>query len=398
MRRHLTATLLFTLVSAALVLRAQSPAAQFDQKCALCHGNPSVSRAPSVGALGKMTPEAIYSALTLGVMRTQGAELSDDAKRSLATFLSRRNFGSAEIGSARQIPNQCSANPPINLSAPSFNGWSPDLGNTRFQTQEAALLTANDVPDLKLKWAFGVPGATSMYGQPTVVSGRVFFGANNGSVYALDAATGCVHWSFQAEGGVRSAILIGRVNGEFTAYFGDLKANVYAVDALTGALLWRVNVDSHPMAYITAAPRLYKNLLYVPVASGEEGAGGAPTYQCCTFRGSVIALDAATDIRSGERIPSRTSQSPRARPPQAFRSGAPPAAAFGIRPPSIPNVTRSTSARATPTPNRQPTVQTPSLRSTLIPANFSGLCKIPKTMRGWSDVTHTSFPRTAHST
>jgi polyvinyl alcohol dehydrogenase (cytochrome) len=32
----------------------------------------------------------------------------------------------------------------------------------------------------------------------------------------------------------------------------------------------------------------------VPVASGEEGSGAVPAYECCKFRGSVVALDAAT--------------------------------------------------------------------------------------------------------
>jgi polyvinyl alcohol dehydrogenase (cytochrome) len=66
------------------------------------------------------------------------------------------------------------------------------------------------------------------------------------------------------------------------------------VDAATGALLWTRNLDDHPSARITGAPTLHENRLYVPVASGEEGQGNNAKYECCTFRGSLVALDAPT--------------------------------------------------------------------------------------------------------
>lgn len=129
-----------------------------------------------------------------------------------------------------------------------------------------------------------------MLGQPSVAGGRVYIGVDTGVVYALDQSTGCMEWSYKADAGVRTAIAI----DTRAAYFGDLKANVYAVNAATGELIWKVHVDDHPSARITGAPKLFENRLYVPVASGEEGAGGNPNYACCTFRGSVVALDAST--------------------------------------------------------------------------------------------------------
>jgi polyvinyl alcohol dehydrogenase (cytochrome) len=73
-----------------------------------------------------------------------------------------------------------------------------------------------------------------------------------------------------------------------------LKANAYAVDAANGQLLWKAKVDDHASARVTAAPKVFEARVYVPVASGEEGAGVNPKYPCCTFRGSVVALEAAT--------------------------------------------------------------------------------------------------------
>lgn len=201
------------------------------------------------------------------------------------------------IANAKVMPNQCPANAPLRDPArgAAWNGWGADLSNTRFQPAKTAQLTADGVPRLKLKWAFGFPGVRSVLGEPSVAGGRVFLGVDTGFVYALDADTGCVFWSFEAEAGVRSAITVAQAKGApYAAYFGDIKANAYAVNASTGALLWKVRVDDHPSARITGAPKFFDGRIYVPVASGEEGAGVNPRYACCTFRGSVVALDAAT--------------------------------------------------------------------------------------------------------
>ena len=149
-----------------------------------------------------------------------------------------------------------------------------------------------------MKWAFGFPNGSSAYGQPAVAGGRVFVGSDNGFVYSLDAATGCVYWSFEAKAGVRTAISLGTIKTATgtrqAAYFGDLKANVFAIDAETGALIWTHRVDTHPFARVTGAPTLANGRLYVPVSSFEEGSGANDNYECCTFRGSVAAYDAAT--------------------------------------------------------------------------------------------------------
>jgi len=190
--------------------------------------------------------------------------------------------------------NRCSAPPRFDLSGPSWNGWGPDSSNARFQSAPAAKIPADQVSRLKLKWAFGFPGAKAVLGAPVIAGGRVFLGVDTGIVYSLNAGTGCLNWSFRADAGVRSAVTVEHVAERYVAYFGDLKANAYALDAATGEMLWKVHVDDHPRALITAAPKVFEGRVYVPVASGEEGAGVNPNYPCCTFRGSVVALDAAT--------------------------------------------------------------------------------------------------------
>ena len=77
-------------------------------------------------------------------------------------------------------------------------------------------------------------------------------------------------------------------------YFADTQSNAYAVDAATGAHLWTVKVEEHPRSRITGSPVLFEERVYVPVSSYEEVESDNPEYACCTFRGSVSALDVAT--------------------------------------------------------------------------------------------------------
>lgn len=272
----------------------------FQTHCMSCHGNPNVPQAPAPDAIRQMPPERIYDALTTGVMKPQGATLTEDQRKMLATFLSGRPLGSLKEGDAKDMPNHCASNGPLGdpSAGPEWNGWSPDNINSRFQDAKDGGLTPDQVPQLKLKWAFGYPTGLSAFGQPTVASGRIFVGSDIGYVYSLDANTGCIYWSYQAKGSVRSAVTVARVKGhgatKYAVYFGDAHANMYAVDAQNGQELWTTRVDDHFVARITAAPKVYEGRVYVPVSSSEEFSSSNLDYSCCTGRGSVVALDANT--------------------------------------------------------------------------------------------------------
>ena len=272
----------------------------FQQRCVSCHGNPQYERAPAPAVLREMTPERILDTLTTGVMKSVGDTLTEQQRRLVAESVAGRLVGTAAEGDARTMPNRCADNPPLTdpANSPSWNGWGADVSNSRFQTTGAAQLTADQVPKLTLKWAFGFPNGTSAYGQPTVVSGRVFVGTDTGFLYALDTKTGCVFWSFMTKAGVRSAPTVGPIAGQgsarFAVYFGDVKANVYAVDAQFGAPLWTAHVEEHYTARVTGAPTFYRGRLYVPISSWEEFSARTLDYPCCTSRGAVAALDADT--------------------------------------------------------------------------------------------------------
>src|SRR5208282_1929809 len=118
-------------------------------------------------------------------------------------------------------------------------GWG-GAGNARFQTKDAAGLTATDVSKLKLKWAFGLPGGMSIYSQPAVAFGRVFVGNDNGVVYSLDAKTGCIYWAFQADMFGRFAPIAAPISGQagtkYAIYFVTRSTHAYALNAQDGKL------------------------------------------------------------------------------------------------------------------------------------------------------------------
>src|SRR5271156_3218996 len=204
-------------------------------------------------------------------------------------------------------PNAAGA---VALGSVQWNGWGRGLDNPRYQPEPA--IRASDVAKLALKWAYGYPGVTQ-FGQPTVVDERLFLTSSTGRIYALDAKTGCTYWTYDAAAGSRSAIFIGElgsskravlpkklkrtlahldvIKAPSAAFFGDDSGAVYALDAQKGTLLWKSQVDTHPLARILGAPTLYNDRLYVATASTEDEMAGNPGYGCCTFRGSVAALD-----------------------------------------------------------------------------------------------------------
>ena len=285
-------TLLLAIAGSISLMEAQSaPGEQvFKERCAGCHNGAADSRAPSPDALRSRSPQAIVESLVNGGMRTQGARLTGAERRAVAEYLAGRSIEGDVSGAAKGL---CAAGgiKTTSTTAAAWNGWSPRPDNTRLQSARSAGLTPSDLSKLTLRWAFGFPDASSAWAQPSIADGVVYVGSQNGTVYALAANSGCIIWTFAAMGGVRTAITISDTG---LVYFADTGANVYGVDARTGARRWVRSVETHPLARVTGSPTLHDGRLYVPTSSYEESQGADAQYACCTFRGSVTALDAAT--------------------------------------------------------------------------------------------------------
>jgi polyvinyl alcohol dehydrogenase (cytochrome) len=286
----------------------------FNRLCAACHTtftsrasptsdkpvDPNIARAPAREFLRNMSPETILAALTSGKMQSQGSTLSDAERHAVAEFAAAKRFGALTYGvPGTEKTNLCAKVTPVAelKDAPAWNGWGPDLTNARFQGLTQGGLTAADLPKLKLKWAFGYINTEQLKAQPAVFARRVFTVSGAGDLYALDMRTGCTYWHYKAPGALSTAPVVGPYQaggkGGYAVYVAGQNATAYAVDADSGALLWQVRIDEHKVSGITGSPVLHAGRLYVPVQGvGEEAAG--PSYPCCTFRGSVVALDAST--------------------------------------------------------------------------------------------------------
>ncbi len=290
---------LLAILFCAWPLGAQDGAAAYRRNCASCH-DAGLERAPSREALGAMAPERVLAAMERGPMISMALRLSAAERRAVAEYVTGKSLGQPlqTVPAGRAMCAERGGALSDRLSKPAWAGWGANSSNSRYQDANTAGIAAADVPRLKLKWAFGFPGDLAENSQPTIYAGRVFVGSQGGLVYSLDASTGCIYWWFDAGRAVRSSIVVSPLKTasgtRYAAFFGDAGATMYALDASTGKVLWKTKVDGQPPAVITGTPALYQGRLYVPVASTEEIAGAQPTYECCRFRGSIAALDAAT--------------------------------------------------------------------------------------------------------
>ena len=268
--------------------------------CASCHDK-VMYKAPSRLFLGMTGAQNILDSMNGGIMSEQAANIGAEDRRAIAEFVSGQNMDDlAEI----EQPPACDAEHSFDHTIiPVATGWGVNPENTRFQPQNTGRLTVADVPKLEVKWAFAYPNNIKARSQPAYGGGAIYFGSQDGTVRALDAKTGCLRWAFKAAAEVRTGIVISPwsaddADADPTLYFGDLLARAYAISAKTGELRWKTRVDYHRDATITAAPALAGERLFVPVSSLEVATASDPGYSCCTFRGSVLVLDA----RSGEQI------------------------------------------------------------------------------------------------
>jgi polyvinyl alcohol dehydrogenase (cytochrome) len=227
-------------------------------------------------------------------MKQHASGLSHEEIKALATYLTGKQPG--PTADLNLEANMCkSPGGPIDLTGPQWNGWGRDSDNSRYQP--APGLKPEDVGRLKLKWAWAHPGPMAT-GQPTIIGDRLYVTTELGQIYCLNASTGCTYWTTYAGAAVRAAMSVGPLprgaKAKFAVYLGDERSTIQALDAATGRLLWKTKIEDHLLSRITGSPVLHRNRLYVPVSSFEETSGRDASYECCTFRGSIVALDAYT--------------------------------------------------------------------------------------------------------
>jgi polyvinyl alcohol dehydrogenase (cytochrome) len=296
--------------TAAYGAQADAPdgAALYTTRCAACHENPQ-DRTPPRDVISRNSPQFILASLN-SVMAPMAEGLSEEEKRAIALYLGTdpRKGKSGTIADvdphaiwgppAASIPLEgpkCKkAPPPIDLNAPQWNGWGASITNARFQPNPG--LTASDVPRLKVKWVFHYRGSKN--GQATVVGDWLFTTSMSGAVYALNSKTGCVYWRHDAPAATRSSVHVVPMpegsKARHALFFSDWTKSAVALNAETGEQLWRTVIDDQPGVQMTGSPTYYNGRLYVPISSGTEAFATNDNWECCKFRGALVALDAVT--------------------------------------------------------------------------------------------------------
>ena len=279
----------------------------YETRCKACHEG-GAARAPSRADLAQRPAGDIVQALTTGIMAPMAQGLSEADKQAVAAYLTSAEAPVAAAGQRAgraggpEMPQvavkgpsapdpMCAANPPIKAMPGDWPSMGIDARASRFQRKPG--LTVADLPRLKVKWAFAMPGG----GQPTVVGDWLFVTNRSGKFYALDTHTGCVHWVVSDLVARTTPMVVKSPispSGWLTVV-GQSDRIVRAFDAQTGKELWRsARLEDHPVSVLTGSPVIAGDRLLVPISSIEEAAAMSKAYGCCTFRGSLAALDLKT--------------------------------------------------------------------------------------------------------
>jgi polyvinyl alcohol dehydrogenase (cytochrome) len=183
--------------------------------------------------------------------------------------------------------------------------WPMFGQNVANTASTVSAVNASNVATLAPKWVFTTGGDVSA--RAAVVNGVAYFPDWSGHVYAVNADTGALVWSKTIVSDYLAGVfdpapakVVSRTSPAVdvstnTLYLGTQRgAYLLAIDTANGALKWRKQLDPHPLAIDTQSPLVYNGVVYVGVASLEEAAATDPNYPCCSFRGSALAVNAAT--------------------------------------------------------------------------------------------------------
>ncbi len=166
-------------------------------------------------------------------------------------------------------------------------------GRTYGEQRFSPLAQINDgnVSQLGLAWSFQTDFSRGHEATPIVVGGVIYTTSAWSGVYALDARDGRLLWKWDPQvsaerGGLACCDVVNRgpafYNGR--VYVGALDGRLVALDAVTGRVVWEtLTIDLQDRYTVTGAPRIVKGKVIIGNAGAEYG-----------VRGYVSAYDAET--------------------------------------------------------------------------------------------------------
>jgi outer membrane protein assembly factor BamB len=234
------------------------------------HGDVNSSPAVSAGAVYVVSLDGSLYAIDAATGKQLWAFASQGERRFSAAGL----LGA--LPAAETMPDPWD----FYLSSPTVSA-----GVVYFGSGDGHLYAVNAVTGALL-WSYKTGGV--VHSSPAVSGGVVYAGSWDTYFYALDAATGALKWKFKTGEDAATHTMTGIpgsaavVNG--TVYFGCRDANFYALDAASGALKWKVANDG---SWVISSPAVSAAAVYYTTSDSHrfqalDAASGKPLYSLPT--------------------------------------------------------------------------------------------------------------------
>lgn len=178
-----------------------------------------------------------------------------------------------------------------NTSTAEWPSYGLNYAETRFS--KLRQITDGNVADLGLVWTYDLKSTRGVQATPLVIDGVMYVTGSWSIVHALDVRTGKARWTFDPKvpgetGNKACCDVVNRGvayhNGKI--FVGALDGRLIALDAATGAKLWEQDTlepAAKAAATITGAPRVFKGKVIIGNGGSELG-----------LRGYITAYDADT--------------------------------------------------------------------------------------------------------
>lgn len=189
----------------------------------------------------------------------------------------------------------------------SWIGWSLNDNNDRYRRDPIPVTLPATKTEFKQLWYTKLDGPVMV--TPTVYQNHVYVPTSTGTIYCLQADNGNIVWQRNLLSIINNShpyasrnsplvykdmIIFGVTDLSLLADTPGYGSYAVALDSLTGTLRWKTLVASHPMSVLTNSPQLANDRLFIGISSQEARFAANPTYPCCSFQGSVVALEATT--------------------------------------------------------------------------------------------------------
>ena len=174
----------------------------------------------------------------------------------------------------------------VTASWPQFHGQADHVGYNPIES----VLETQSVTGLGIAWTAQTGGAITS--SPTVANGMVYLSSYDTKVYAFNATTGAVVWTYKTGGEIRASS-VAESNG--VVYVGSDDKNVYALDAITGAKVWSFATND----FVRVTPTIQNGIVYVGSQDGHVYALNATTGAVVWDMNTVGSVEISAAVENG---------------------------------------------------------------------------------------------------